>query len=97
MTDYRIEIISNQSVEDDITELIEEAIPEIQYTVMPVVHGKGGHSKKLGTTTWPEQNFLMFSYVSEEEAKKIKQLVELVKLKFPSEGVSFFACKQADL
>ena len=36
---YRIEIISNQSVQDDITELLEQEIPEIEYTVIPVVHG----------------------------------------------------------
>ena len=38
---YRIEIISNQSVQDDITELLEQEIPEIEYTVIPVVHGDG--------------------------------------------------------
>ena len=38
---YRIEIISNQSVQEDITELLEQEIAEIEYTVIPVVHGRG--------------------------------------------------------
>lgn len=45
---YRIEIISNQSVQDDITELLEQEIPEIEYTVIPVVHGRGRRAKKTG-------------------------------------------------
>ena len=48
---YRIEIISNQSVQEDITELLEQEIAEIEYTVIPVVHGRGIRAKKLGTTT----------------------------------------------
>ena len=33
MNNYRVEIVANQSVEDDITELLEEEIPELEYTV----------------------------------------------------------------
>ena len=58
---YRIEIIANQSVQEDITELLEEELPEIQYTVIPTVQGRGAHRKKLGSTTWPEQNFVLFA------------------------------------
>ena len=80
---YRIEIISNQSVQDDITELLEQEIPEIEYTVIPVVHGRGRRAKKLGTTIWPEQNFLLFAYTSYEDALKAKVIVSSSK-KFSS-------------
>ena len=63
MSKYRIEIIANQSVQEDITELLELEIPEIEYTVIPTVHGRGRRTKKLGTSTWPEQNFVLFSYL----------------------------------
>ena len=43
---YRAEIISNQSVEEDIIERLEEAIPSIEYTVIPEIHGRGLRSKK---------------------------------------------------
>jgi len=87
---YRAEIISNQSVQDDIVELLEEEIQGIQYTIIPDVQGRGGHSKKLGDTIWPEMNFSLFTYVSESEAKKIKAIITAVKQKFPQEGISLY-------
>lgn len=97
MEKYRVEIISNQSVEEDIIELLEETIPDLEYTLLPTVHGKGRRSKKLGTSTWPEQNFLFFCYVEKPVAQKIKKVVEEVQLKFPREGISFFCVQEVEL
>lgn len=94
---YRIEIISNQSVQEDITELLEQEIPEIEYTVVPTVHGRGKNAKKLGTSTWPEQNFLLFAYVSLEDAKKAKAIYSAIKKRFPREGISFFCVQEASI
>lgn len=94
---YRVEIISNQSVQEDITELIEQEIPEIEYTIVPVVHGRGKRAKKLGTTIWPEQNFLMFAYANYEQARMIKIIVANVKKRFPSEGISVFFSQEAEI
>ena len=60
--EYRVEIICNQSIQDDVIELLEQEIQDIQYTVIENVNGKGLSSKKLGNTTWPEMNFLLFAY-----------------------------------
>ena len=90
---YRAEIISNQSVEEDIIERLEEAIPSIEYTVIPEIHGRGLRSKKLGDTVWPEMNFVLFSYVKKEDALKVKAVVEAVKERFPNEGISLFFTK----
>ena len=87
---YRVEIISNQSVQDDIIELLEQEIPDLQYTILPDVQGRGGNAKKLGDTVWPEMNFLLFAYVEEPEARKMKAIIEAVRAKFPSEGISIF-------
>ncbi len=97
MSNYRIEIVANQSVEEDITELLDEEIPDLEYTVVPTVNGRGIHSRKLGTTTWPEQNFLLFSYVNREKAAKIKEIIKEVQMKFPKEGISFFCVQEAEL
>ena len=94
---YRAEIISNQSVQEDIVELLEQEIPSIQYTVIPEIHGRGGHSKKLGDTIWPEMNFVLFSYLEEADARKVKEVVEKVKQKFPNEGISLFFTKAVEL
>lgn len=90
---YRAEIISNQSVEEDIIERLEEAIPSIEYTVIPEIHGRGLRSKKLGDTVWPEMNFVLFSYVEKEDALKLKEVVKAVKNRFPNEGISLFFTK----
>jgi hypothetical protein len=87
---YRAEIISNQSVQDDIIETLEQVIPGIEYTIIPDCQGRGIHSKKLGDSTWPELNFTLFSYVSKEDALKIKDALTGIKKKFPKEGISFF-------
>ena len=97
MKRYRVEIISNQSVEEDIVEILEDNIPGLEYTILPMVHGKGLHAKKLGTSTWPEQNFLLFCYAEKETAVKIKEFIDRIKEKFPREGISFFCVKEAEL
>ena len=66
---YRAEIVSNQSVQDDITERLDKEIPGIQYTVIPEVHGKGLKTKKLGDVVWPEMNFILFAYIVDGDAK----------------------------
>lgn len=90
---YRAEIISNQSVQEDLIELLEENIPGIQYTLIPEVHGRGTKTKKLGDTIWPEMNFVLFSYVQDDEAVKVKEVVAAVKKRFPNEGISVFFTK----
>lgn len=94
---YRAEIISNQSVQEDLIELLEENIPGIQYTLIPEVHGRGTKTKKLGDTIWPEMNFVLFSYVQDEEAVKVKEVVEAVKKRFPNEGISVFFTKGEEI
>ena len=90
---YRAEIISNQSVQEDIIERLEKELPSIQYTVIPEIHGRGVRTKKLGDTIWPEMNFVLFAYVEEDAARKIKEVVEDIKQRFPNEGISLFYTK----
>ena len=94
---YRIEIVSNQSVQDEIIELMEQEIPEIEYTLIPTVQGRGRSSKKLGDTTWPEQNFGLFAYVEKEVAFKVKAIISAVKKKFPTEGITLFCTEEVEL
>ena len=94
---YRAEIISNQSVQEDIVDMLEQELPSIEYTVIPEIHGRGAHTKKLGDTVWPEMNFVLFAYVEEDAARKIKEVVEKVKERFPNEGISLFYTKAVEL
>lgn len=93
---YRAEIVSNQSVQDDITESLEKEIPDIQYTLIPEVQGRGLKTKKLGDTVWPEMNFILFAYIEDEDAKKVKDVIAQIKERFPNEGISLFFTKGED-
>ncbi len=97
MIEYRAEIIANQSVMDDITELLEKEIPEFEYTMITETHGKGLKTKKLGDTVWPEMNFILFAYVSLDVAKKIKEVVAKLCERFPKEGISLFFTKTEEI
>ncbi len=94
---YRVEIISNQSVQEDITEMLEKELAEIEYTVIPEIHGRGRHTKKLGDTVWPEMNFVLFAYVEKDDAVKIKAIIAKIKERFPKEGISLFFTKGEEL
>ena len=87
---YRVEIISNKSVEDDIVEALEQYVPGILYTTVPLVYGRGGDDYKLGTATWPETNFVMVTYVQEDQLERISEVIKSVKEKFKSEGIKMF-------
>ena len=97
MNEYRAEIIANQSVMDDITELLESQIPDFEYTMITGTQGKGLKTKKIGDTVWPEMNFILFAYVSADVAKKIKELITEIQKKFPKEGISLFFTKCEDV
>ncbi len=90
---YRAEIIANQSVQDDIIEVLEENISGIRYTIFPLVNGRGGNDYKLGSSTWPETNFVLVSYVQDDEKDDVKTIINAVKKKFPDEGITLFFVK----
>ncbi len=86
----RAEIIANNSVQEEIIDALEALIPDFLYTVIPVVHGKGKRDKKLGTTTWPELNFVLIAYVDDGNAAVVRSAIESVKERFPNEGIKLF-------
>ena len=90
---YRLEIIANKSVEEDITDALEQYIPGILYSVVPLVYGRGGNDRKLGTSTWPETNFLMISYIENKDLPTAKAVIEAVKDRFKGEGIKMFIIK----
>lgn len=89
----RCEIIANQSVQEEITVLLEEKVPDIQYTIVPLVTGCGKNSYKLGNSTWPETNFLLISYIDDKDLSMVKAVVSAVKQKFTGEGIELFCVK----
>ena len=86
----RIELIANRSVEDEIISSLEHRIADFYYTLLPTVHGRGKSTYRLGTSTWPEENFMVISYLNDHDALMAEAVVEDVKVRFPEEGIRLF-------
>ena len=86
----RLEIVAGESLQADIVEAVETAFPGIEYTLVLSAQGKGRSSRREGTNVWPEMNFVLFSYLDEAEAELVREAVESVRRRFPTEGVAVF-------
>ncbi len=83
----RLEIIANQSVREELVEALESAVHEVEYTIVPIVHGKGKRKRKEGTRTWPETNFLLVLYLDESSLAEIEGIIAGIRRRFPAEGL----------
>lgn len=92
---FRVEIISNKSVQEEIELALEKYVSDFYYTVIPLVYGRGGRDRKLGTAIWPETNFALVSYIEDSEYENVKKVIDAVKNKFPDEGIKLF-CVRAE-
>jgi hypothetical protein len=86
----RMELMANRSVEEEIIGGLEAGIADFYYTLLPMVHGRGKSQYRLGTATWPEENFLLISYVTNQEAERAESIIAEIKGRFPNEGIKFF-------
>lgn len=87
----RLEVIANRSVQDDLLEALEGSLPNFYYSVVPLVHGRGRQKRKLGTATWPEENFLLLAYLPDEASGTAREVVARIKARFPKEGIKVFS------
>jgi len=86
----RVEIIASESMQAEIVAALSGAVPGIEYTLTLNVQGVGRRSKKEGTNVWPEENFVLFSYLEAAQAEAALAAVAEVKRRFPREGISAF-------
>ncbi|MDR2602159.1 MAG: hypothetical protein LBC53_06880 [Spirochaetaceae bacterium] len=87
----RLEIIANNSVEENILDEFKSSGVAKHYTKIPNIHGVGSSGSRLGDPIWPEENFSFVIWCEEEEAALIKEAVKRVKSSFPNEGVKVFS------
>jgi len=86
----RIEIIANNSVEENILEAFAKEEVGKYYTKIPGIFGVGDCGPRMGTAVWPEENFALIIWCEEEEAQGIQRAIASVKAKFPGEGIKLF-------
>ncbi|HSV56323.1 MAG TPA: hypothetical protein VLH39_04355, partial [Magnetospirillaceae bacterium] len=83
----RLEIVANKSVRDELVDALERALPDFYYTIVPLVHGQGRQRRRLGTATWPEENFLLLAYLPDAACRAARDATAAVKRRFPKEGI----------
>jgi hypothetical protein len=93
----RLEIIANQSVEENILEAFNKEGIGKYYTKYPIVFGVGSSGPRMGDAIWPEQNFAMVIWCEKDEAAKIKRAVKAIKERYPDEGVKIFGSSGSEI
>jgi len=86
----RLEIIANQSIEEDLFELLRKRGLAKRYTKIPGVRGAGHADPKQGDHVWPEENFILILFCGEEDAESVREAVVELKSYFPTEGIKLF-------
>ncbi|GHV83258.1 hypothetical protein AGMMS50212_05980 [Spirochaetia bacterium] len=86
----RVEIIANNSVEENIFEEFKTEGVAKYYTKMNNVHGVGSSGPRMGDAIWPEENFVLIIWCELEEALGIERALKRIKTRFPLEGVKLF-------
>jgi hypothetical protein len=86
----RLEVIANQSIQVDLIEGLQAAVPRLQYTLITPVQGSGLRKKKVGDNVWPEVNFILISYMEDECIGPARASLQRLKERFPEEGIAFF-------
>jgi hypothetical protein len=92
---HRIEIIANRSVEADMFDIFKQKKIVQHYTKIPAAYGVGSSGPRMGDHIWPEENFILVVYCTEEEAEKIKEAIRELKYLFNKEGIKLFEIKNA--
>ena len=92
----RVEIIANQSVEENILEALKIEGVGKHYTKYPNILGVGSCGPRMGDAVWPEENFALVIWCEEEEARGIAQAVAYVKGRFPKEGIKVFGLPRTE-
>lgn len=93
----RLEIIANNTVEEDIQKALNEIEDGFYYTRLNNVHGRGKSNPRMGDAVWPEENFVYIIYTDIITAKKMINAVKIIKEKFNTEGIRIFKISYADV
>lgn len=86
----RVEIIANQSVQPDLLEALERAVPRGSYTLWRDVLGRGSQGTRQGDAIWPERNIVLLAYIPDSAVMAVRASLAELKRRFPREGITLF-------
>ncbi len=93
----RVELFANRSVQEDLFERLNRQKLAQLHSLIPETQGIGLNGPRRGDHIWPEENFILITYVEEDEARKIKAVVDDLRAFFPTEGITVFATPVVEL
>ncbi len=93
----RLEIICNNSIFEDVDEVLRNIGDKVHYTKIEDVCGVGKNGEKWGNSVWPENNFIIITICSDIVSKKIINALKIVKEKFPDEGLNIYSSSVENL
>jgi hypothetical protein len=83
----RLELIACEAVQSELIERLESSVKDIEYTLIPRIEGKGKRTRKEGTQTWPELNFMLVTYLDDSDIPPAEEAIADVARRFPKEGI----------
>jgi nitrogen regulatory protein PII len=92
---FRVEIICDATIEDEYKEGLHGIGPELYYTSVSPVRGRGKKGQRQGDSVWPEENALFFIYTDAEGLDAVRALTAEIRERFPRSGVAAFSVAQA--
>ncbi len=95
-TARRVEIIANQSIEEDVIDRLTRAGHGESFTYMRPVYGRGSAGRREGSSTWPETNVMFVVYLSAKEARILHESMQSLKETFPREGIKVWISAAAE-
>jgi len=83
----RLEIIVNQSIEDEVVFLLESLHYGEAFTHFSSVFGRGNSGRREGTGVWPERNSLYLVFIQDQEVGLFLNEILRIKEEFSDEGI----------
>ncbi len=92
----RLELMVNRTLEEDFHDRLKKREIDLHYTKLVGVQGAGAAGLRRGDPVWPEENFLLICYCEEDQAQRLKDVVEGLKRDFPNEGIAMFSMEHCN-
>lgn len=83
----RMDIIANQSIEENVIEELAAVGHGDEFTYMHPVYGRGKNGRREGSPVWPETNVMFVVYLEEDTARALAKRIHELASRYPNEGI----------
>jgi len=80
-------IIANQSIEEDIIEVLEARGFRDSFSLFSPLFGRGRHGRREASAIWPEKNVMFYIVMEDDQIDVLVADLKMLKEKFEQEGI----------